>query len=72
MLYRFAVQGKGDFPFSMLSISKAYPVDANAAHHIALSCPTVAPEQVVWLESRDMPNSKLWANDKWPIQKIVT
>lgn len=72
MLYRFAVQGNGDFPFHMLSISKAWPVDAHAAHRIALSCPTVAPEQIVWLESRDPPNVKLWANDKWPILQIAT
>ena len=72
MLYRFAVLGKGDFPFHMLSISKAWPIDAHAAHRIALSCPTVAPEQIVWLESRDQPNPKLWANEKWPIDKILT
>lgn len=72
MLYRFSVQGKGDFPFHMLSISKAWPVDAHAAHHIALSCPTVAPEQIVWLETRDHPKVNLWASNKWPIQQIVT
>jgi hypothetical protein len=72
MLYRFAVQGKGNFPFHMLSISKAYPLDAQAASAIALSCPTVAPEQTIWLETRDQPNPNLWKSAAWPIQKVLT
>jgi hypothetical protein len=69
-MYYFRVTGKGDFPFHMLAISKAWPVDAHAAHRIALSCPTVAPEQEVWLESRNSPNPKLWENEKWPVTRI--
>jgi len=72
MLFRFSVSGKGDFPFHMLSISQAWPIDAHAAHKIALSCPTVAPEQLVWLESRNQPNLKLWKAAAWPIDKILT
>ena len=71
-MYYFSVTGKGDFPFHMLSISKAWPVDAHAAHKIALSCPTVASEQTVWLESRLSPNPTLWANDKWPVTRITS
>lgn len=71
-MIRFQVTGRGDFPFHLLAVSKAYPVDAHAAHRIALSCPTVAPEQQVWLESSVQPNPKLWANDKWPVQKILS
>jgi hypothetical protein len=71
-MFRFSVIGKGDFPFSMLAISKAYPVDAHAAHRIGLACPTVAPEQTIWLESREHPNPKLWANEKWLVGKILT
>jgi hypothetical protein len=66
-MYRFQVTGNGDFPFVMLSISKAWPVDAHAAHRIALSCPTVAPEQNIWLESRHLPNASLWRKEKWPV-----
>lgn len=67
----FSVTGKGDFPFHMLAISKAYPVDAHEAQKIALACPTVAPEQVIWLETRNgYPNHNLWAKEKWPVQKV--
>jgi hypothetical protein len=70
-MYYFCVCGKGDFPFHMLAISKAYPVDAGEAHKIALSCPTVAPEQFIVLESRDYPDAfSLWAKEKWPIVRI--
>lgn len=70
-MYRFQVTGKGDFPFVMLSISKAYPVDAHHAHKIALACPTVAPEQNIWLESKFLPNANLWRNQKWPITSMT-
>jgi hypothetical protein len=65
----FCVTGKGDFPFHMLAVSKAWPVDAHEAHRIALSCPTVAPEQRIWLETQkgNYPNVKLWAAEKWPV-----
>lgn len=71
-MFHFSVMGKGDFPFVMLARSKAYPVDAQEAHKIALSCPTVAPEQTIWLESRDAPNPKIWEEEKWPIQKLMS
>lgn len=71
-MIRFRVTGKGDFPFHMLSISKAWPVDGHAAHKIALSCPTVAPEQHVWLETHNgLPNPKLWNENKWPITQTA-
>jgi hypothetical protein len=70
-MIHFSVTGRGDFPFVMLSISEAWPVDAHAAHRIALSCPTVAPEQTVWLKSRLEPNAKLWAKEKWPITRMT-
>ena len=72
MIY-FCVTGKGDFPFSMLAVSKAWPVDAHEAHKIALSCPTVAPEQNIWLASNSgYPNSQLWAKENWPIKQITS
>jgi hypothetical protein len=71
-MYRFQVTGKGDFPFSMLAASKAYPVDGREAHKMALSCPTVAPEQNIWLESTKQPNSRLWAMEKWPVTAMTS
>lgn len=69
----FCVTGKGDFPFHMLAVSKSYPVDAHEAHKIALACPTVAPEQTIWLESDvGYPNPQLWRNEKWPVQRIIS
>lgn len=70
--YYFQVTGKGDFPFHLLSIYKAYPVDLHAAHRIALSCPTVAPEQNIWLETTvGYPNSRMWEENKWPITALT-
>ena len=69
-MYHVCVTGKGDFPFHMLAVSKAYPVDASEAHKIALACPTVAPEQSIWLESRDGPNLNRWAYEKWPVTRV--
>lgn len=69
----FSVKGNGDFPFHMLAASKAYPADAHEAQKIALSCPTVAPEQTIWLETtRGYPIPPLWKENKWPIQQMVT
>lgn len=70
-MYRFQVTGKGDFPFHMLAISKAYPVDGAHANRIGLACPTVAPEQNIWLESHHQPNFNLWRNQKWPITAMT-
>lgn len=73
--YLFSVTGSGDFPFSMLAISKAWPADYNEANKIALAAPTVAPEQTIILETAKHPeflNRQLWANAKWPIQKVYT
>lgn len=74
MTYKFCVTGKGDFPFRMLSLCKAWPIDNHAAHRIALACPTVAPEQDIWLESAVNPQylgAQLWASEKWPITKTA-
>lgn len=69
----FSVIGKGDFPFVMLAISKAYPVDAHEAHKIALACPTVAPEQTIWLESENgYPNMQLWEKEKWKVTRVIS
>lgn len=68
-MFYFCVKGKGDFPFQMLATSKAYPVDRHEAHKIALSCPTVAPEQSIWLETSHSGNVniKLWEMEKWSV-----
>lgn len=69
----FRVTGRGDFPFHMLAASKAWPVDNHEAHKIALACPTVAPEQSIWLQtSNGYPNAKLWEVEHWKIDRMQT
>jgi len=69
-MYYFSVTGSGDFPFVLLAICQAWPVDADEARKISLACPTVAPEQTISLASRSEPNANIWKVSKWPIRKI--
>lgn len=66
----FRVTGCGSFPFGLLAACKAWPHDGHEANKISLACPTVAPEQSIWLESHVSPNIKLWVNAKWPITQM--
>lgn len=68
----FAVKGKGNFPFKMLSRDECYPASVTEGEKIALACPTVAPEQQITLCTTmdGAPHHSLWREAGWPVQLV--
>lgn len=68
----FTVTGRGNFPFKLLSRDECFPASLLEADKIALACPTVASEQSITFATGlvGAPHGSLWAEAKWPVQRV--
>jgi hypothetical protein len=69
----FRVRGTGSFPFEMLHKAQCFPASLADAEKIALSCPTVAPEQTIALassSSKGLFSLAEWEAHKWRVVRI--
>jgi hypothetical protein len=71
-LRHFTVRGSGNFPVSLLHLSRAWPASMQDAEDMSYALPTQAPERAFSLSSHLDPEylRDQWAAAKWPIQRI--
>lgn len=73
-MYRFVVCGRGEFPSTLLTTQKCYPLSINDYSSIPFSVTRLTPTaysnvRYVTLESACKPDEKLWQAFGWKIIK---